>query len=81
MKRMNRPSVTEVDRGVYEMEIEISSIHFCDTWSVHPFHSDRNSSKTKFRIEIWTFSFQICFQNQLRKYAYLRNFQFDHFPK
>ena len=45
----------------------------------------------KIRIEIWTFSFQICFQNQfltsgsgqtentqVRIFAY---FQFDHFPK
>ena len=39
MKWMYRPSVTEMERGgVYEMEIEISSIDFCDTWSVHPFH-------------------------------------------
>ena len=47
--------------------------------------------KKKFRIEIWTFSFQICFRNQfstsgsgqtentqIRVFAY---FQFDHFPK
>ena len=55
MKWMDGPSVTEMERGgVYEMEIEMSSIHFCDTWSVHPFHIDRNSSK-KIRIEIWTF--------------------------
>ena len=45
----------------------------------------------KFRIDIWTFSFQICFKNQflnlgsgqtentrIRVYMY---FQFDHFPK
>ena len=45
----------------------------------------------KFTIEIWTFSFQICFQTQIltsesgqtentqiRVYAY---FPFDHFPK
>ena len=45
----------------------------------------------KIRIEIWTFSFQICFKNQvstsesgqtensrIRVYVY---FQFDHFPK
>ena len=52
MKWMDRPSVTEMERrGVYEMEIEISSIYFCDTWSVHPFHIDQNSSKIKFRIE------------------------------
>ena len=38
MKWMDRPSVTEMERGgVFEMKIEISSIHFCDTWSVHPF--------------------------------------------
>ena len=36
MKWMDRPIVTEIKRGgVYEMEIEISSFHFCDTWSVH----------------------------------------------
>ena len=46
MKWMDRPSVTEMERGgVYEMEIEISSIHFCDTWSGYPFHIDRNSLK------------------------------------
>ena len=46
MKLINRPSVTEMERGcVYEMEIEISSIHFFDTWSVHPFHIGQNSSK------------------------------------
>ena len=46
MKWMDRPSATEMERGaVYEMEIEISSIHFCDTWSVHPFHVDQKSSK------------------------------------
>ena len=48
MKWMDRPSVTEMERGgVYEMEIEIFSIHFCDTWSVHLFHIDRNSLKQK----------------------------------
>ena len=46
MKWMDRPSVTEIERGgVYEMEIEISSIHICDTWSGNPFHIDQNSSK------------------------------------
>ena len=45
MKSMDRPSVTEMERGVYEVEIEISSIHFCDIWSVHPFHIDQNSFK------------------------------------
>ena len=45
MKWMDRLSVTEMERGgVYEMEIEISSIHFCPTWSGYPFHIDRNSS-------------------------------------
>ena len=44
MKWMDRPSVTEMERGgVYEMEIEISFIHFCDTWSGYPFHIDQNS--------------------------------------
>ena len=44
MKWMDRPSVTEMERGgVYEVEIEISSIHFCDTWSGYPFNIDRNS--------------------------------------
>ena len=51
----------------------------------------QNFSKTKFKIEIWTFSFQICFRNQfwtlgsgqtentqIRVFAYL---PFDHFPK
>ena len=34
MKWKDRPSVTEMERGgVYEMEIEISSIHLCGTWS------------------------------------------------
>jgi hypothetical protein len=53
-------------------------------------NTDRNAPK-KFRTEIWTFSFQICFRNQcstsgsgqtektqIRVVAYL---QFDHFPK
>ena len=63
MKWMNRPSVTEMERGgVYEMEI--SSIHFCDTWSGYPFHMDRNSTTKFLRIEILTFSFQICVQNK-----------------
>ena len=63
-------------------------------WEIHFLtfkNTDRNAPKKKFRIEIWTFSFQICFQNQfltlgsgqtentrIRKYVY---FQFDHFPK
>ena len=51
----------------------------------------QNSLKKKFRIEIWTFSFQICFRNQvwtsgsgqtentrIRVHMY---FQFDLFPK
>ena len=42
---MDKSSVTEMEReGVYEMEIDISSIHFLDTWYVHPFHIDQNSS-------------------------------------
>ena len=54
-------------------------------------NTDRNASTKKFRIEIWTFSFQICFWNQLTTsgsgqtentqistFAY---FQFDHFQK
>ena len=54
-------------------------------------NTDRNSFKKKIRIEICTFSFQICFRNQfltsgsgqtentqIRVFAY---FQFDHFPK
>ena len=63
-------------------------------WKVHFLsflNTDRNAPKKKFRIEIWTFSFQICFKNQfstsgsghtentcIREYVY---FQFDHFPK
>ena len=27
-------------------------------------NTDRNAPKEKFRIEIWTFSFQICFKNK-----------------
>ena len=30
----------------------------------HPFHIDQKCSIKKFRIEIWTLSFQICCQNQ-----------------
>ena len=48
MKWMDRPSVTEMEiGGVYEMEIEISSIYFYDTKSVDPFHIDQNTSKKK----------------------------------
>ena len=65
VKWMDRLSATEMERGcASEMEIEISSIHFCDTWSGYLFHIDRNSLKKKFRLEIWTFSFQICFWNK-----------------
>ena len=52
---------------------------------------DQNAPNFFFRIEIWTFSFQICFCKQfstsgsgqtenvqIRVFAY---FQFDHFPK
>ena len=62
-------------------------------WEIHFLtflNTDRNAPK-KFRIEIWTFSFQICFRNQfwtlvsgqtenmqIRIFAY---FRFDHFPK
>ena len=55
------------------------------------FNIDSNASKEKFSIDIWTFSFQICFQNKfwtsgsgqtentlIRLFVY---FQFDHFPK
>ena len=46
MKWMDGPSVKEMERRVvYEMEIEISSFHFSDTWSVHLFHIDQNSLK------------------------------------
>ena len=45
MKGMDRPSVTEMERGgVYEIE-ENTSIHFCYTWSYYPFYIDRNSFK------------------------------------
>ena len=63
-------------------------------WEIHFLtflNTDRNAPKKKFWIEIWTFSFQICFKNQfstsgsgqtensrMRVYVY---FQFDHFPK
>ena len=36
-------------------------------WEIHFFtflNTDQNAPKRKFRIEIWTFSFQICFKNQ-----------------
>ena len=54
-------------------------------------NTDQKAPEKKFRIEIWTFSFQICFRNQFSTsgsgqtentqicvFAY---FQFDHFPK
>ena len=54
-------------------------------------NTDRNAPKKKFRVEIWTFSFQIYFKNQfltsgngqtenarIRVYVY---FQFHQFPK
>ena len=63
-------------------------------WEIHfltYLNTDRNTPKKKFRIEIWTFSFQIYVKNQFstsgsgqtenarnRVYVY---FQFDHFPK
>ena len=59
---------------------------FFDLFKYGPKHS-----KKKIKIEIWTFLFQICFQNQfstlgsgqtentkIRVFVY---FQFDHFPK
>ena len=68
--------------------------HFKIQWEIHFLsflNTDRNAPKKKFRIEIWTFSFQICFKNQfstsgrgqtentrIRVYVY---FPFDHFPK
>ena len=46
VKWMDRPSATEMERGrASEMEIEISSIHFCDTWSCYPFHIDETFQK------------------------------------
>ena len=36
-------------------------------WEIHFFtflNTDQNAPKKKFRIEIWTFSFQICFKNK-----------------
>ena len=62
-------------------------------WEIHflTFLNTGQNSKKKFIIELWTFSFQICFQNQfwtsgsgqtentrIRVYVY---FQFDRFPK
>ena len=63
-------------------------------WEIHFLtflNTDRNAPQKKFRIEMWTFSFQNCFKNQfstlgsgqtensrIREYVY---FQFDHFPK
>ena len=43
-------------------------------------NTDQNAPKKKFRIETWTFSFQICFENQFSTCVYVY-FQFDHFPK
>ena len=42
--------------------IDTSTICFYDTWSVLHVIFTKNSSK-KIRLEIWTFSFQIFFQN------------------
>ena len=51
----------------------------------------KNALKKKFRIEIWTFSFQICFKNQFStlgsgqtenaRIRVFAHFPFDHFPK
>ena len=71
------------------------SNHFLKVqWEIHFFHFLKywpKLFKKKIRIEIWRFSFQICFQNQfltsgsgrtentqIRIFAY---FSFDHFPK
>ena len=43
----------------YNFKIQ-EEIHF---WTF--LNNDQNSSEKKFRIEIWTFSFPICFWNQL----------------
>ena len=55
------------------------------------FNIDRNSSQTKFRIELWAFSFQVCFRNQFStlgsgqtentQICVFVYFPFDHFPK
>ena len=64
MKWMDAPSVTEMERGgVYEMEIDISSINFCDTWSGYPFQIDK-TLQTKIQKRNMDFSFQICFWNK-----------------
>ena len=68
---------------IFKIQWEIYFLTFLNT--------NRNAPKKKFRIEIWTFAFQICFKNQfstsgsghtentrVRVYVY---FQFDHFPK
>ena len=69
--------------------------HFLEIqWEIHFLtflNTDRNAPKKKFRIVIWTFSFEICFRNefltarsgqtentQIHGFAY---FQFDLFPK
>ena len=82
MTCMDRPSVTEMERGgVHEMEIEISSIHFFDTWFVHPFHIEkygRSQFKSAFGIK---FGLREVVKLKIRKYPYLHNFQFDHFLK
>ena len=41
---------------IFKIQWEIHFLTFLNT--------DRNAPKKIFRIEIWTFSFQICFKNQ-----------------
>ena len=44
--------------------IDTFSIPFCDIWSVIHFILTETLQQQKFRIEIWTFSLQICFRNK-----------------
>ena len=58
MKWMDKPSVTEMDRGDFYFHFrDTSSFHFCDTWSVHPFHRHflyhSNYSKQKLGIVVF----------------------------
>ena len=80
-------------RADLKVRISINTVHFTTMGNpfLNFFSFHQNAPQKKFRIEIWTFSFQNCFWNQfstsgsgqientqIRVFAYL---QFDHFPK
>ena len=90
MKWMDKPSVTEMERGVvYEMEIKKSplsisvtlglSIHFILTKTLLKkieYKYGHSHFKSAFGIN---FGLWEVVKLKIRKYAYLHNFQFDHF--